>query len=71
MPSDDFEDYFGEDIEDDCDCMEADLDILTGIERCVLCGRTRWLNGEEFSQRLKEEAEWNEAYYAEIEKSSQ
>jgi len=64
---DEYEEY-NPDLPDDCDCLEADLDILTGIERCHVCGRSRFLSSEEFSLRLKQEAEWTEAYYAEMEK---
>jgi hypothetical protein len=55
------------DPRDDCDCLDADLDILTGIERCHVCGRSRFLNSEEFTRRLKQEAEWAEAYHEEME----
>jgi hypothetical protein len=70
VPTDFDEPYDGEDYRAECDCMETDLDILTGIERCWRCGSTRWLSGEEFKLRLKQEAEWAEAYYDEIEKAS-
>ena len=55
------------DPKDDCDCLEAELDILEGVERCHVCGRSRFLNSEEFSRRLKQEAEWAEAYHEAME----
>lgn len=61
---DNFDPYDDEcDPRDDCDCLDADLDILTGIERCHVCGRSRFLNSEEFTRRLQQEAEWAAAYY--------
>ena len=61
---DDFEDGY-EDYEDDleCDCLEADLDILTGIERCYQCGRTRYVSSEELDLRRKQQADHEEEYY--------
>lgn len=61
---DDFDPYDREDdLDDDCDCIDADLDILTGIERCHICGRSRFLNSEEFTRRLQQEAEWAADYH--------
>lgn len=64
---DDFDPYDDDrddrDPRDDCECLDADLDILTGIERCHVCGRSRFLNSEEFTRRLKQEAEWAAAYH--------
>lgn len=70
-PDEDWDPYDDDfDPRDDCDCHEAELDILTGIERCHICGRSRFLTSEEFTLRLKQETEWAEAYYAEMEKDT-
>lgn len=60
---DPYDDEYRTDPRDDCDCIEADLDILTGIERCHICGRSRVLSGEEFTLRLRQEAEWAADYH--------
>ncbi len=58
----------GEDyLEDFCDHMDADLDILTGILRCD-CGYRKWLTSAEYKSRVdfeREAAEALEAYIAE------
>lgn len=54
----------------DCDCLEAEVDILEGIERCHVCGRTRYLSSEEFKLRLEQEAAWAAEYDAFLEKSN-
>lgn len=65
--NDDFDPYDNEpddrDPRDDCDCIEEELDILTGIVRCHVCGRSRFLPSEEFTRRLQQEAEWAAAYH--------
>lgn len=50
----------------ECDCLDAEIDILTGRETCHICGRSRYLTSEEFKNRLKLQAEWEDAYYEEI-----
>ena len=47
---------------EECDCMDAEIDILTGIERCDACGSSRWLDEAEFTKRLRQEAEWQAEY---------
>lgn len=68
MSDNDFDPYDDEpDPRDDCDCMDADVDILTGIERCHVCGRSRFLDSEEFKRRLQQEAEWAKDYHKAME----
>lgn len=62
---DPYDDEYDEPLE--CDCIDADLDILTGIELCHVCGHSRWLESEEFTLRLQQEAEWAAAYYEAME----
>jgi hypothetical protein len=62
------EEEYDDRSDDECECIETELDILTGVDRCWSCGRTRMLGGDEFSRRLKQEAEWAEAYHEEIER---
>lgn len=40
------EDMFSADDPDDCDCVEADEDILTGRVQCFRCGRVWYADGE-------------------------
>lgn len=49
-------------LPEECDCQDADLDILTGVETCYVCGSKRWLNSDELRTREKLEAEWAAAY---------
>jgi hypothetical protein len=59
---DDYDDgYVGPD--DDCDCMEADVDILTGRAHCLRCGNAWWLTSEALKRELELHAELCEAYY--------
>lgn len=58
-----------EDYEDDleCDCMEEEVDILTGVAHCWRCGSRRYLGSEEFKRALEIEAEFQEQYARHIE----
>lgn len=46
----------------ECDCLDEDVDILTGIATCDACGRSRWLTSEQLRERLKLEAELQAEY---------
>ena len=48
----------------DCDHIDADIDILTGLLSCH-CGYSRWLSGEELRREIEIQAECYEAYAAE------
>lgn len=52
----------------DCDCSNAEVDILTGESYCLYCRRTRVLNSEELTRELQLQAEAYETYAAEMEK---
>lgn len=41
------------DAVNECDCEDAEVDILTGRAHCYSCGRVWWLDGEQ----IKREAE--------------
>lgn len=58
-------------LPDECDCQDADLDILTGLETCFTCGSRRYLSTEELRHREKLEAEWEAAYYDEMQREEQ
>jgi hypothetical protein len=63
-------DYDDWDEEDDCDHMDAEIDILTGIMSCR-CGYTKWLTAEELRREAELQAELMEAYYRECEQTEQ
>ena len=64
---DDFDQYDEEEGEPlECDCLDADVDILTGREHCYSCGSSRYLSGDEFELRMRQQAEWEAAYHEEI-----
>lgn len=63
---DDYE-YEPDDSPNDCDHVEADVDILTGILSCA-CGYSTWLTTEELRREIALQAEMYEAYAAEITK---
>lgn len=49
-------------LQDDCDCHDADLDILTGLETCYACGSRRYLSSDELRHREELEAQWHAEY---------
>lgn len=48
----------------ECDCSEADYDLLAGHARCYECGRSWTLSSAELKARLKLEAQFFHDYYA-------
>ena len=49
-------------LPEECDCQDAELDILTGVETCYVCGSRRWLSGEELREREEAEARLHAEY---------
>jgi hypothetical protein len=52
-----------EKLPEECDCEDADLDILTGIETCYVCGTRRYLTSEQLRHREQLQAQWEADYH--------
>lgn len=50
-----------------CDCVDYDVDILTGRAHCYCCGRAWWLTSEELAREITAQAECYEAMAEEFE----
>ena len=64
MTDDPYDDEYEDDYpEPDCDCIDYDVDILTGEATCIVCRRHWYLGKEEFQQWCEFQAEWENGYY--------
>lgn len=50
-------------LPEECDCEDADLDILTGVETCYTCGTKRYLTSEQLRHREWLHARWEAQYH--------
>ncbi|WP_029066519.1 hypothetical protein [Labrenzia sp. DG1229] len=65
---DEYADY-DDDLE--CDCMDEEIDVLTGVAHCSRCGSRRYLSSEDLSKRLKLEADLQADYDRYCEEANQ
>jgi hypothetical protein len=63
------EDVFRCDKPDDCDCVDADMDLLEGRAHCHICGRSWYLTKDELLAELGYQAEQQELIAEEMERS--
>ena len=47
----------------DCDCVDAEFDILEGTLRCWRCGNVEHVSGHRYEALMKSELEAHEAFY--------